>query len=100
MDAAELRYRSALVQVVSPMQRTARRPASTCSFVTDVSCGILDRLRALDLSRCFEVRKKHLLGLAPDRRVFDDGVELVVDRDTEQVEIGRADAEPAAVHDA
>ena len=35
-----------------------------------------------------------------ERRVFDDGVELVVDRDAERVEVGRADAHPPPVDDA
>src|SRR5690348_14398541 len=50
-----------------------------------------------DLTRTLEIGEKHRLGLHAERGVFDDGVELVVDRDAERIEVGRSDADPAAV---
>src|SRR5262245_8953446 len=61
-----------------------------------MSAEILER----NFTGLIEICEKHGLSLFAEGFVFDDGVELVVDRHAEWVEVSRSDAHPAAVDDA
>src|ERR1041384_3278869 len=50
-----------------------------------------------DFTRPFQIRQKHFFGQPPERSVFDDRIELVVDRHAEWIEVRRSDADPASV---
>src|SRR5690348_11239670 len=54
----------------------------------------------LYLFRHLQILQKHLLRLQPQRAILDHGIELVVDRDAERVEVGGSDTHPVAVDDA
>src|SRR5512141_794991 len=53
-----------------------------------------------DLHRVLQIVQEHRLGLRAERVILDHGVELVVDRVAQWVEVGGAHAHPPAVHGA
>src|SRR2546423_1129373 len=75
-------------------RHAAKPPLPASAFVADYAAPHRDFVRVL------EIREKALLSLAADLGVLDQRVELVVDRHAQHVEVRRADAHPATVHDA
>src|SRR5689334_4154622 len=71
-------------------------PSGTAGTASSSASTVLQS----DFTRTFQIGEEHRFGFLAERRVFDHGVELEVDRDAERVEVGRADAHPAAVHHA
>src|ERR1700750_1098094 len=73
--------------------------ASSGAMLTAVSSAASISLH-LDFTGVFEVGKKHFLSRAAEGGIFDHRIELVVDRDAQGIEIGRAYTHPASVDDA
>src|SRR5438045_2255224 len=49
-----------------------------------------------DFTGELQIGQKHFFGLAAERSVFDDRVELIIDRHAERIKVGRSNANPAA----
>src|SRR5437762_9592913 len=47
--------------------------------------------------RTLQIRQEHRLCFGTEIWIFDHRIQLVIDRDTKRIEIGRADADPASV---
>src|SRR5437764_14461185 len=47
--------------------------------------------------RALQIRQEHRLCFGTEIWIFDHRIQLVIDRDTKRIEIGRADADPASV---
>src|SRR6185312_14947931 len=108
--------RMAIVPTAKPAARMPSRqvnsertfPLSACADATRTTGESSGAMRAAasasllesDFTRPVQIGEKHPLGLLAEAGVLDHGVELVVDRDAERIEIGRADAHPAPVDDA